>query len=225
MFFDDVSAIEKLSKDNGFSIFLIPEDFTPAIENTFIVSPDEKSKIGIEKIREISELCTTKQPEDFYIVVKNADVMNIPAQNAFLKLLEEPSEHYHFVLLAKSLSSLLPTVLSRGNLFILKQTGNLEKGVLAEEDIKNYARKLLSAQGKKLVQLADEITKDKAYKKKDNGRVFMLRICETAIEIAYKSFFKTKNPIFLKKLQNLLALQDNLKRNGNIKLHLVADLC
>ena len=39
------------------------------------------------------------------------------------------------------------------------------------------------------------------------------------------SYFATKNPAFLKKLPKLLTLHDNLKQNGHIKLHLIADLC
>ena len=51
------------------------------------------------------------------------------------------------------------------------------------------------------------------------------KIIDAAIEIAYKSFFKTNKLQFIKKAQSLITLQENLKRNGHLKLHFIADLC
>lgn len=225
MFFESIADIDKFVLESGFSIFLLPKKSNININSSFDVFPDEKDKIGIEKIRELREQFVTKQTKDLFIVVHDADKMNIPAQNAFLKFLEEPSEHYHIVFLVQSLSMLLPTILSRGDLYILREKNTLEAGIMAEENIKDYAKKLLASSGKNLVSLAEAITKDKEYKRKDNSRIFTLKICDTAIEIAYKSYFKTKNPVFIKKISNLLILSENLKKNGNIKLHLIADLC
>lgn len=46
-------------------------------------------------------------------IIHDADTMNTQAQNAFLKLLEEPPENVNFVLCASNSSKLLPTVRSR----------------------------------------------------------------------------------------------------------------
>jgi DNA polymerase III delta prime subunit len=46
-------------------------------------------------------------------VIKDADCMNIPAQNAMLKLLEEPPKSAMFILCAENSENLLPTVRSR----------------------------------------------------------------------------------------------------------------
>lgn len=51
-------------------------------------------------------------PKKVYII-EEADSMNLSAQNALLKVLEEPPESVVFILLAASKASLLPTVLSR----------------------------------------------------------------------------------------------------------------
>ena len=187
MFFESIADIDKFVLESGFSIFLLPKNSNINIASSFDVFPDEKDKIGIEKIRELREQFVTKQTKDLFIVVHDADKMNIPAQNAFLKFLEEPSEHYHIVFLVSSLSMLLPTILSRGDLYILREKNTLETGIMAEENIKDYAKKLLASSGKNLVSLAEAITKDKEYKRKDNSRIFTLKICDTVIEIAYKS--------------------------------------
>lgn len=227
MFFEDLSRIEHLAAESGFSIFVMPT--TPntlpkeSDKNHFIVIPDSTNQIKIEQIREIIEKCRTKQTSPFFIYVYHAETMNEKAENAFLKLLEEPAENYHFALFTNSPSSLLPTILSRGDLYIQRIENSLKQPIEAPEHIKKYAKAIISATNNNLVSTISSIMNDKEYKK--NSRSFILQVCETAIEVCYKSFFATKNPLFLKKLAKLLTLYDNLKQNGHIKLHLVADLC
>lgn len=48
-----------------------------------------------------------------YFVILNAPSYSIEAQNALLKILEEPPQNVHFVLIAPSKNALLPTILSR----------------------------------------------------------------------------------------------------------------
>lgn len=227
MFFDDLSNLENLAEQSGFSIFVlpkIPDNFIKKSDkNHLVIIPDSTNQIKIEQIREIIEKCRTKQTKSFFIYVYHAETMNEKAENAFLKLLEEPAENYHFVLFTNSPSALLPTILSRGDLYIQRIKNPLNQPVEADETIKKYAKQIISASDNNLVSLVNDITKDKSYKK--NSRNFVLQIVDTAIEISYKSFFATNNPLFLKKLAKLLVLYDNLKQNGHIKLHLVADLC
>jgi hypothetical protein len=44
------------------------------------------------------------------------------------------------------------------------------------------------------------------------------------IEMLYKSYFKTKNQVFVKKIPKFLEAYSNIEKNGHLKLHLVADL-
>jgi DNA polymerase-3 subunit delta' len=55
----------------------------------------------------------SKTRTDRVYVIDNADQMNHQTQNAFLKLLEEPVDHVHFILLTHHAEKLLPTVRSR----------------------------------------------------------------------------------------------------------------
>jgi len=50
------------------------------------------------------------------VILGDVDDMTIPAQNAFLKLLEEPQTEVVFILLGRRLQSLLPTIVSRTQL-------------------------------------------------------------------------------------------------------------
>lgn len=87
---------------------------------SYTVLPEKDEKVDIEKgsitvdsIRRLYELTKTIEPNGRIIVIDYAERMAKPAQNAFLKLLEEPSEGTHFILLTHQPALLLPTILSR----------------------------------------------------------------------------------------------------------------
>jgi hypothetical protein len=81
-----------------------------------ITSKDNK-KIGIEEIRKITSVLNLVVPSNKsisrVIVIDNAELMTIEAQNALLKNLEEPPEGTLFILCATSINALLPTIASR----------------------------------------------------------------------------------------------------------------
>ncbi len=80
------------------------------------ISLSEKKKlISISQIREIGILLTTKPNEahNRMVLILDADKMNVQAQNALLKVLEEPPENTFFILTATQIPTLLPTILSR----------------------------------------------------------------------------------------------------------------
>ena len=74
-----------------------------------------KKIISISQIRELGLTISSRPNEARFrmALILNADLMNIQAQNALLKMLEEPPERTFFILIASTLSTLLPTILSR----------------------------------------------------------------------------------------------------------------
>ena len=224
MFLDSLENLEDIARKSDFCIFVLPDNTPVNLSASLEISP-EKDKITIDKIREIIDFCKVKQKKDTIILIKSAEKMNEHAENAFLKLLEEPPLNYHFIFITSNPSALLPTLLSRGEFYLLRVKNALDKPLNCDETIKFYARSLVSARSADLPAITKTIFTDPLYKKKDYSRTFILAITSAAIEILYKSYFKTSDPIYLKKLPNFLKLHENLKQNGNIKLHLVADLC
>ena len=226
MFFDNFENFRSLAEKTNFSIFVLEnfinlEKFYKALpKTTLFLKPDEKTgKISVEKVREFSELTNSCETEKRFFVVENAETMNDAAANAFLKNLEEPKENNYFILLVQNLSALLPTIRSRASVYIQKLENPLEKPPATDEKVKAFAKKLIVAKPDELLKLATEISN-----KKDNSRSLALNVIGTAIEIIYKSFFKTGNEKLLKKLPNLLELYSNIENNGHIKLHFVADM-
>jgi DNA polymerase-3 subunit delta' len=78
-----------------------------------LIQPDDKSTISIEVIRPLYRSTRAKQTAHQVIIVDHAESMGTEAQNAFLKLLEEPRAGVTFILTAPTDDSLLPTITSR----------------------------------------------------------------------------------------------------------------
>ncbi len=78
-----------------------------------VIAPDDKGTIAIETIRELYKSTRAKQDGHQVVIIERADCMSIEAENAFLKLLEEPRDGLTFMLTTLKLEALLPTVLSR----------------------------------------------------------------------------------------------------------------
>lgn len=81
----------------------------------FYTVPEGKKEFPVEQVREIRAQANVAPNEGackLYILDK-AHTMNTAAQNALLKLIEEPPPSVRFILLCENRSQMLPTVLSR----------------------------------------------------------------------------------------------------------------
>lgn len=91
-----------------------------------VIAP-EKSSIAIEQVRELISFFRLKVPGTATIkrvaIIQDADAMGGEAQNALLKLLEEPPTDSVLVLTSSQPQSLLPTIRSRVQLVQLASPG------------------------------------------------------------------------------------------------------
>lgn len=93
----------------------------------------EKGKVQlgvdvIRKVREDAAFAPNDLPKKFYII-PFADTMNPQAQNALLKILEEPPPHVMFMLLSENADNLLSTIRSRAPIL---RTEALDDGLVAK---------------------------------------------------------------------------------------------
>ncbi len=97
----------KLLKETGINIAKVSPDL-------FFIAP-EKTKISIEQVRNLKSHIFQKPVSLPYkiIVIEEAEKLTVEAQNALLKILEEPPKSAVIILGAKEKSQLLPTILSR----------------------------------------------------------------------------------------------------------------
>ena len=82
----------------------------------------EKSTIGVDNIRQASRFLEKKAHLGLYktVVIEQAEKMTVAAANALLKTLEEPTAHSILVLLTSDSEMLLPTIISRCQLFAIR---------------------------------------------------------------------------------------------------------
>ena len=219
MFFDDLLKIEEIGMRTGCAVFVIPDREEIKIKNAIILKPEEKVSITIEQVRGTIAELTTKQSEDRFVLIRPAEKMTEEAANAILKNLEEPRDKIHFVLITSGASQLLPTILSRAEIYIWKNGRKSLGEISADVKTKEIAKRLLVAKPVELAQLAEDLTK-----KKEGIRNHVLEVLAVTIEMAYKSYFLTNKKVFLNKIPKLITAYDNISRNGHVKLHLVADL-
>lgn len=219
MFFEDKDQIWEIAKKCGTSIFVLPPKLELDFNDALVLRPETKSVISIDQVRQAISKTNLKQTKDQFIVIFPAEALAEEAANALLKNLEEPGEKLHFVLITAMPSAILPTILSRAEIFVLKDTNSFGK-IDVDDDTKALAKKLLVARGSDLVNLAEQISKHK-----EKVREYALSVVGTAIQMLYQSYFLTSKLIFLQKLPKFLQLYDDLLLNGHIKLQIVADLC
>jgi DNA polymerase-3 subunit delta' len=108
-----MSIAAALAGDLAFRVW---EGTTPDVI-TYGLSSDRKT-ISVDLVRKIKESVYLKPTElscKVYII-EQVDTMTVQAQNALLKLLEEPPAQVYFLLLCQNASLLLPTVRSRAQL-------------------------------------------------------------------------------------------------------------
>lgn len=228
MYFDDISQIPHLVQAFSTTIFVIDPDTELSVKPLLSIKPESpESNISIENVREIISLTETKQTDKLFIIVRHAELLTEGASNALLKTIEEPGQNIHIIFFTKSPNLLLPTIKSRAMQFYLKQTNYLNNPPKVTADVMDLAKRLLVVDKITLPTLIEEITKKSTKNttnKHENDKAFTLKIIETTIELAYKSYFKTQNILFLKKIEGLSTAYQNIQKNGNKKLQLIANL-
>ena len=86
---------------------------------------DKKKTVGVDTIRSLKSAVYIKPSEldAKFFVLSDCQYMTVQAQNAALKILEEPPANVYFFLLTDSASALLPTVRSRAQIIRMQQFG------------------------------------------------------------------------------------------------------
>jgi hypothetical protein len=221
----------------------------------YIVLPEKDEKVDLEKgsitiqsIRRLYDLTKTREPGGRVIVIDYAERMGIPAQNAFLKLLEEPVAGTRFVLLTHDTSSLLPTILSRAQRIPIKPISAEQSAQLLDElkvtDPTKRAQLLFIASGypASLTRLAsdDKLFAERAQIVKDartfimgspyqrlliaagykNDRQKALTLLEDASKLLQRSLSENPGQGTLSALRKLETVHKRIFEQGNVRLQL-----
>jgi DNA polymerase-3 subunit delta' len=222
-----------------------------------ITLPEKDEKIDIENgiinvdiMRRLYEDTRTKPSGDRLIVIDYADRMTNQAQNAFLKLLEEPGEGTYFILVCHSVSKLLPTILSRVEKIQIKNITRSQSEELLNQlkvtDKTKRSQILFMAEGlpatitnlandnklfeknSQIVCDARELIRGNQYQKlliiqkyKDN-RTGALDLLINMTKILKLSLNSNPQPEAINRLDVVLSAYDQIESNGNIRLVLAS---
>ena len=89
--------------------------------------------IPVQQIRQLQQWSYQTSETCKVAILENADMLNVAASNAMLKLLEEPPHNCYFILTTRKKQALLPTVLSRLRLIGLKERSAKEEQKIVQK--------------------------------------------------------------------------------------------
>lgn len=149
----DPKKIEKYIEETSGNFEIHTFDLT-------IIDNQDKT-IGIGEIRNFQKQIFLKpiKSKTKAVVLKNCENLTAEAQNALLKVLEEPPKNTIIILTASSINNFLPTILSRCKIIDYK-----EKRKVSEEETEDFEKILKEIKNKGVgerLKLAQDLSKNK----------------------------------------------------------------
>ncbi|MBE6638243.1 MAG: hypothetical protein E7616_02140 [Ruminococcaceae bacterium] len=122
-------------KDSQFADKILSENSPDLM---FFGLAEKKKTIGVDTIRTLKNAVYIKPSEldAKFFILTDCQAMTTAAQNAALKILEDPPQNVYFFLCTDSSSALLPTVRSRAQTIRMQIFGENELGLYAKKDPK-----------------------------------------------------------------------------------------
>lgn len=208
-----------------------------------------KGTISVKRIRELYDQSRSKSIDKQIFIIDDADKMSTGAQNAFLKLLEEPNRQVAFILTTHNTAALLPTIMSRvEQLNISPITHEQSKQLLLSHKLpaNKVAQALFVAAGNpaELSRMATDsnyfdakasmmgtaktfITGNKADRLQvafnyATDREKAMQLLQSSIAIVSFTLKNKPSASAIDQANRLASAYDAIAANGNAKLHLVA---
>lgn len=226
-------------------------DYIAAKMNVIVhnVMPAEGNDgLSVSDIRALYELTHAVTRHTRVFVLKNAEALSPSAQNALLKLLEEPFDHYMFILQSSHPEQLLPTVRSRAQAIEVRPITAEQSNELLDKIGVTYettrTQLLFIAEGLtqqlttlardpaaqaaqiQLVKHARSLLQGELYEKlqiidsyKDD-RFVAKKLVFFVGKLLRQSLIKSPSPSALQKLSLLVEASEALETNANVRLTL-----
>lgn len=121
--------------------------------DVMIFDREEHGSFGVDKVRELREdaVVTSNELDSKVYILDDFHYMTHQAQNAALKILEEPPKNVYFILLCKDIQNVLETVISRVIRFDLRP--------LSEDSVRCFLDANYGGETGKSVEKTNEIVK------------------------------------------------------------------
>lgn len=209
---------------------------------------DGQGTIGVKAIRELHDKTRGKATSSRIIIISNAERMSLGAQAAFLKLLEEPTHHTHYILTSAHPNRLLPTIRSRVQKIAIQPITQTQTEELLTArkvtDPKRRAQLQFIASGlpaeltrlienngyfeakAKLVGDARDFLQADRYKKLliiheyRAGREAALGLIDQTLVLLNRALKQKPQTVLIKQMEALLQAKENITANHSIPLQL-----
>ncbi len=218
------------------------------VEPTALTKNGPKS-ISPSVIRQLYEQTRSSLRGKNVVIIDDADAMHHSAQNALLKLLEEPNGSIYFILTSHQPDSLVPTIRSRSQHVvasrvnaaatsrILTQLGVSD--VTKQKQLRYLANGLpaeltrITKSPKELTDRSERIAKARSFISGDNydrikiassfreDRSGALEFIDASLLVLQRSFERQPGAGSAERIQTLLAVRERIIANGNIRLQLL----
>lgn len=181
-----------------------------------IIDASEKNSLGIDIVREIKNFLWQKplKSKKRTVVILGAEELTREAQNAILKILEDPPRTALIILVATTLERLLTTITSRlQKVFIATKSDNAtSKKPIANERARKLADKFLRSSVTERRLLAKEITDEE---KEGSQNLTVVFIDELITLLSEKP---KENSLFLKELLYRRRVMGEYSLNKRLQL-------
>jgi len=214
------------------------------------VEDNLKGSVGVEDIHYVQNIASRMHKKPQIVCFSKADSMTRSAQNAFLKLLEEPGNNTYFVLCTENINKMLPTIISRvqitrlNNITKQQSIDYVRSFGLTDEKRINQIVYLANGLPKLLKKLsvnddffdemsssfksAMEMLASSSYKKiialskyKDD-RDKAISLVDNILLILKNTIISKPEYSSIDKIEKLLVCRDKLVRGGNVRLNLIS---
>ena len=165
----------------------------------------------IDDSRELKKITKYSFPEKTAIIIDNIDTSTIETQNSFLKNLEEPNLNLIYILTAKSLENVLPTIISRCQ--VINSSNNIDGNINLDNVIISNSKDSIENTKKAKDFLKLKIDEKFKIIEKIKDREEAINFVESLILVKHKN-----NDFDF--LENYLLTLGNLNKNGNVSLQL-----
>ena len=155
----------------------------------------------IEEVRNLRNLTKLKQSSPLSLVLESFQHSSEETQNALLKQIEEPQENIHFILISDSLTTILPTIISRCTTLKIPNS----KHQISNEDSKIYKDLASGPFGTKFTLVSKLKSRDEAIE-------FVANYCH---------YLQSLMPMTADKLKTANTTLTRLKANSNVTLQLL----
>ena len=221
-----------------------------------IIQPTDKDgavapvgSIKLDAIHQLRQQASGRAAARTIFIIDDADRMNHRAQNAFLKLLEEPTSHVHFILTSHKPHLLLATILSRVERFSIRpislhQTRQLLKR-LGVDDPRTEQQLLFLASGKpaaltrlardpvnlerigNIMRDAQQFIRESNYQRaaiamRYTDRQAARQLLSYCLAIITHTLHRNPSRSLIYKSEYIADAYERIAANGNVRLQLVA---